>query len=136
MKYFLDTNIFLRALLNDHPTFSPACQKLIQRIKKGELEAFTSDLVIAEIVFILGNKKRHAYTKSQMKAVLIPLLSLEYLSTPSKPYWKTIFGIYVEKNIDFIDAYNAIVMHSQKSTHLYSYDRDFEKIASLKRREP
>ncbi|OGG20042.1 hypothetical protein A3D03_03265 [Candidatus Gottesmanbacteria bacterium RIFCSPHIGHO2_02_FULL_40_13] len=136
MKYFLDTNIFLRALLNDHPIFSPECQKLIQRIKKGKLEAFTSDLVIAEIVFILGNKKRHAYTKSQIKPVLIPLLSLEYLSTPSKPYWKTIFAIYVGKNIDFIDAYNAVVMESQNSTHLYSYDRDFEKIASLKRHEP
>lgn len=53
----IDTNIFLRHLLNDDPVKSPQCLRLFQEIEQGTLTGWTSDLVIAELVFILQIRK-------------------------------------------------------------------------------
>lgn len=135
MKYFLDTNIFLRGILHDHVPQSIACQKLLQKLDEGKLSAVTTDLVIAEIVYVLKGQLKSA-TKTHIWSILKPILAIPNLYTPSKSLWAEIFDVYVNKNIDFIDAYNAVIMQSQGLSVIYSYDRDFEKIASLKRREP
>lgn len=56
---FLDANIFLRHLLNDHPTQSPACLALIRAVEQGKVPAWTSDLVLSEVVFVLASKRFH-----------------------------------------------------------------------------
>ena len=48
MKLFVDTNIFLRYLLADHKTQSPAARQLLLRLK-GTLTLVTHPLVISEI---------------------------------------------------------------------------------------
>lgn len=37
-------------------------------------------------------------------------------------------GLYQLKNIDFIDAYNAVLMRTRKIAAIYSYDTDFDKV--------
>ena len=44
--------------------------------------------------------------------------------------------LYARKNIDFIDAYHAGPMKKLHLPEIYSYDRDFDRIAGLKRSEP
>ena len=44
--------------------------------------------------------------------------------------------LYARKNIDFIDAYHAVLMKKLHLPEIYSYDRDFDRIAGLKRLEP
>ena len=41
-----------------------------------------------------------------------------------------------EKNIDYIDAYNAVFMKYHSFDEIYSYDRDFDAIEGIKREEP
>ena len=53
MKLFVDTNIFLRYLLADHKTQSPAARQLFIEAKKGTLTLVTHPLVISEIFFML-----------------------------------------------------------------------------------
>lgn len=133
---FLDANIFLRVLLRDHPVFFPRCKILFQKIEKGEMEAITTDLTIAEIVFVLGAPTRGKLPKKTIRHYLEPILSLPHLTTPSRKLWKAIFEIYVDKNVDFMDAYNMVLMREEGITTACSYDHDYTKVGLLKRIEP
>lgn len=44
--------------------------------------------------------------------------------------------IYARKNIDYIDAYNAVLMRRLSLKAIYSYDKDFDKIEGIDRLEP
>ena len=50
---FVDTNIFIRFLKEDIPDKADACEKLFKRAISGKAQLFTTDLVIAEIVWVL-----------------------------------------------------------------------------------
>jgi predicted nucleic acid-binding protein len=55
---FLDTNIFVRHIRQDHPDHSPRATALFDRILRGEGEANTSDTVIFETVYTLQSVYR------------------------------------------------------------------------------
>lgn len=133
---FLDTNIFLRVLLDDHPHFSSRCRVLLKKVETGQIEAITTDLVIAEVVFVLEAPIQGNLSKATIRQLLLPIVLLPKLSMSSKNLWESIFKLYVDKNVDFTDAYNMVVMNTQGIEKVYSYDRDFDKVRILKRLEP
>jgi predicted nucleic acid-binding protein len=49
-NYFLDSNIFLRPIIKDNFQKVKECEILFEEIKRGKLKAFTSNLVLSEIV--------------------------------------------------------------------------------------
>ena len=44
--------------------------------------------------------------------------------------------LFVSYNVDFIDAYNTVMMQSQDIDLIYSYDSDFELLEDVTRKEP
>ena len=132
---FIDTNIFLRALTNDNKVQSPLCRRLLHKIEQGEIEAITTDLTVAEIVFILEGIP-YSFTREKIAQALLPVVVLPALKNSSQTLWREIFKIYVNKTVDFIDAYNMVVMQTGSVTKAYSYDHDFDKAGLLKRLEP
>lgn len=133
---FLDTNILLRHLLNDDPVKSKACFALIAAIEEGEQLAWTTDLVIAEIVFVLSNRKLYNLGREAIRDRLLPLLQLQGLRLPHKRLYGRIFELYTSLPIDYIDCYHAALLERRKEPCLYSYDTDFDRIPTLTRREP
>lgn len=135
---FLDANIFLRHLTQDDPVKAQACLALFRAIGQGTVKAWTSDLVVAEVVFVLGSKRgaQYGYDRSQIRDGLLPLLLLPGLALPSKPLYPRIFALYTTFTIDFIDAYHAALVELSPQPELYSYDRDFDRVTSIKRLEP
>lgn len=51
-QVFIDTNIFTY-LLTGHPTYGRSCQKLLEKVEGGTIEAFISHLVIDEVSYVL-----------------------------------------------------------------------------------
>jgi predicted nucleic acid-binding protein len=135
-QYFLDTNIFLRHFLNDHPVYSPAARELLRAVEQGNVSAWTSDLVIAEIVFVLSNKQTYRLSPAQIRDLLLPVLSLPHLKLAHKKLYPRIFDLYVSLGIDYIDAYNAALVLAQKDKQIASFDRDFDKVLGITRKEP
>ena len=133
---FLDTNIFLRHLLNDVPAQSRAARQLITAVEQGALVAWTSPLVIAEIVFVLENPKTHNVDRPTLRDQLLPLLALSHLKLERKRLYPRVFELYVSSPIDYVDAYHAALLEHYKQHELYSFDRDFDAIAGLTRLEP
>jgi predicted nucleic acid-binding protein len=133
---FLDTNIFLRHFLNDDPVQSPACFALIKSIEDRTLTAWTSELVVAELVFVLSNKRAYNLDRPAIRDLLLPILLLPNLRLRPKQLYQRAFDLYVNLPIDYIDCYHAALMEQRKETALYSFDEDFDRLPGITRRAP
>lgn len=133
---FIDANIILRHLLDDDPQRSRACFALIQAIEAGEVAAWTSDLVIAEVVFVLSNKKTYDLPREAIRERVLPLINLPGLKLAHKRLYNRVFDLYTSLPIDYVDAYHAALLEGRKEQELYSYDADFDRIPGVVRFEP
>ncbi|MBI4287879.1 MAG: PIN domain-containing protein [Chloroflexi bacterium] len=132
---FLDTNVILRYLLKDHPERSPRSFQLLQRAERREIQLYVTELVIAEVVWILQGT-RYGIPRSMIRDLLIPVIQLPGLRLANKGLYQEIFTLYVESKIDYIDAYNVVVMKQLGLEQIYSYDGDFKRITGINRLEP
>lgn len=133
---FLDSNIFLRHLLDDVPGQSAACHALFQLIEAEIIRAWTSDLVIAEVVFVVSNPRTYGFNRDKIASALIPLIHLPALKINHKARYDRIFELYARLPIDYVDAFNAAQIESSGNPQIYSYDTDFDRIPDLARLEP
>ena len=131
---FLDTNIFIRYLTDDDPGKADACEKIFRRAVAKEETYFTTDMVIAEIVWVLESFYKLSKNKVQDKVEKI--LNTPNLICPHKDLMLSALILYSEKNIDYIDAYNALILKEKGIKELYSYDKHYDQIDWLGRLEP
>jgi predicted nucleic acid-binding protein len=137
MQYaFLDTNVILRYLLRDDEIKAQRCLELLEKAEKREINLRTTDLVIAELVWILESPTTYDLPRDRIRDLLLPVILLPGLKLPGKKQYRRIFELYVDQNIDFIDAYNATHMEKRRLSQIYSYDSDFDRIAGISRAEP
>lgn len=130
---FIDTNIILRFILDDHPLYSIKAQEIFAKIDKKEVNIYISWLVIFEAVFVLQNT--HHLKKKEITDRLAPIIRLENIYLEQKGLLNEVFKTYVEKNISFADAYHAALMAKKKVKKIYSFDKDFDKIPGILRLE-
>lgn len=136
MRY-IDANIFLRHLTRDDPKMAQACLDLFQKAKHKEVALTTTESVIAEVVFVLSSKQLpYNLSRMDIRTRLYPLLSLPGLRLPKRRVYLRALDLYASYTIDFEDALLIAHMERQKSKEIYSYDREFDQIPSLKRLEP
>jgi len=131
---FVDTNIFLRFLVNDDPKKADACELLFRKAVEGEERLFTTEMVIAEIVWVL--ESYYQLDKRAIRESVEKILNTPNLHCPNRDIILHAIITYEEKNIDFIDAYNAYQMKSSGISELYSYDTHFDRLGWAKRIEP
>lgn len=135
MALFLDTNILLRHLTQDDPVQSKASTALLRHVEQGEEVVITSELVVAEAVFILQSK-RYGLSPEAIRDALEPLIFLPRIHLAHKPLYRRAFELYCAERMSFVDAYNTAFMEARGITEIYSYDTDFDKVRGVKRVEP
>ena len=54
-QVFVDANIFTY-LLTGHPVYGRSCQGLLEKVERGDIEAFISPLVIDEVSYVLMSR--------------------------------------------------------------------------------
>jgi len=136
VTHFLDTNVVLRHLLNDDPAQSQAARHLFERIETGDIVVWTSELVIAEVVFVLSNKRTYNLPPGRISELLLPLIDLPNLKLAGKRLHARAFSLYISLNVDYIDAYHIALMESRGSRDMFSFDHDFDMVPGLNRHEP
>jgi predicted nucleic-acid-binding protein len=120
-RTFADTNLFLRYLTNDIPEQAGAFELLLQKAAKGEMVFVTNNLVIAEIVWTLESYYR--LSKEDIRDKVLAILNTPGLEVTDNEtilqatYW------YADKNVDFIDAFNASWILNQGVESICTFDR-------------
>jgi predicted nucleic acid-binding protein len=130
---FVDTNIFLRYLTKDDPSKYEKCKEMFKKAMKGEIAITTSGMVIAELVWTLLSY--YKVPKAEVVEKVTVIVGTKNLSIPDKHVVADALVLYARKNIDFIDAYNAVFMRYHGLREIYSYDEDFELMEGIRRRE-
>lgn len=131
---FLDTNILLRHLLQDHPEQSPKATAYLARIERGEFKARIADTVVFEAVFTL--QRYYHQPKAKIRDALLPLIELPGIILPGKRHLREVFDLYVDLNLPFADAYHAVLMGRLKLDEIVSFDTEFDRVPGITRREP
>jgi uncharacterized protein len=133
-KVFIDTNILLRYLTKDDPVQYPHCRNLFKKAQNGEMLLVTSTLVIAELIWTLTSY--YQVPKEQIIEKVSIIIGSAGVQIPEIEIIAEALVIYARKNIDYIDAYNAVLMRRLSLKAIYSYDQDFDKIEGIDRLEP
>ena len=134
--YFVDTNVFIRFLTKDDPTKAMACFKLFQKAAASQITLYTSEAVIAEVVYVLASKKLYSLERGEIRTRLYPLLSVRGLQLAERDVYLRALDLYAAYSLDFEDAFIAAHMDHQRIGELYSYDTNFDKTPGMWRLEP
>ncbi len=133
-KKFIDTNIFLRYLTKDNPSKYDKCREIFKKTIEGKINPATSGIVIAELIWTLLSF--YKVPKADVIEKISIIVGTENLYIPDKNIITDALVFYSRKNIDYIDAYNAVFMRYHGYDEIYSYDEDFDVIEGIKREEP
>ena len=134
-KSFVDTNLFIRYLTNDDPEKADRVEKLLVQAKSGTLNLVTTEMVIAEIVWVL--ESFYELTPKVIAPLIRGILATPGLEVINGPLISRALELYEGQNVDFVDGYIAAVMEKQGISVLYSFDRKhISRIRTITRKEP
>jgi predicted nucleic acid-binding protein len=131
---FLDTNVLLHHLLQDHPDHSPRATAYVGRIEQGAIRVRIADSVVFEAVFMLSRLYRRS--KLEIRDALLPIIDLPNVVLPGKGRFHEVFDVYVELNLSIVDAYHAVLMKRLGLHEILSFDRGLDRVAGIRRVEP
>ena len=110
-KVFLDTNIFIRYLVNDIPDQVDKVEDLFDRAERGEIRLVTGPPVFFEIAWTL--KSFYNMNRKRIYGCLRGIIGLQGLEIIDLKIIEEALEIYNQTSADFNDAYIAIL--SQKN---------------------
>ena len=122
-RIFVDTNLFIRFLTNDIPEQADEVEGLLRRAGVGEIVLVTNNMVIAEIVWTL--QSNYHLSKSEIKDKVLAIVNTPGLEISEDDLLVQSITWYEEKNIDFVDAYNASWLLNQGITTACTFDRKY-----------
>lgn len=131
---FIDTNIFVRHLTQDHADFSPKATAFLGRVERGEIQARTADTAIFETVFLL--ERRYGRAKPDIRDGVLALVDLPALALPNKHRLGRVFELYIDANLSFPDAYHVALMEQLGIKEIATFDTDFDRVPGIRRVEP
>ena len=133
---FLDANVFLRYLTRDDPVKAERCYELFQRLKRKEIRVFTSESVLAEVVYVLSSRTLYHQSREQVRALLVPIISLPGLKIQYRRTFLRALDLFADTNLDFEDTISLAHMERMQIKTIISYDRDFDRFKNIQRHEP
>ncbi len=127
---FVDTNVFLRFFVKDVEPLYEKARALFEKAEAGKIKLETSELVIAEIVWVL--ESFYGFTRKEIAEVLITLLSSRNLKIANSGRISDAVQLYAAGNMDFIDAYNIAYMKSKEYAKVATFDhKHYRKVEGI-----
>jgi predicted nucleic acid-binding protein len=132
---FIDTNIFIYHLTNNHPEYSPRCIALMERIEAGEVEAVTAVTAVDEALRVLTREFGH--TRADAAKAMSTLVSQPEIQIDHRAAVLTAIAFWaVNGPLSFIDAYHLALATSLGVTEICTFDRKMDRFPGVARIEP
>jgi predicted nucleic-acid-binding protein len=125
-RYIIDTNGYLRLLLNDIPEQADKVEELLTQVKNGKVLIFLPQIVVFEIVFIL--EKYYCLSKDEVLNKVESLVSVGYVEVESKEIFLESISLYRDNNISFVDCF-LFVLANQRHADIFTFDKKLEKMS-------
>jgi predicted nucleic acid-binding protein len=133
-RAYVDANVIVRLITGDPPDMAEQAERLFQRIDEGEIEVVVDSIVVAEVVWVLSSF--YGFTPDEIAPALQTFLVGDGIVGEEKLESLQALALYREKNIDFVDALLAVRMIREGVRDIYSFDKHFDRLESVRRIEP
>ncbi|MGN6303435.1 MAG: PIN domain-containing protein [Mesorhizobium sp.] len=120
----LDTNILLRATLNDDPVQSPAAQRLLKALGKEE-PGFVNLPVLLEFFWVL--QSRYKLPRARLASTLRSLLGIEHIEFEALQVAGKALAAFESGGADFSDAVIALRNRDLGAMTTFTFDKDAAK---------
>ncbi|MBI2334754.1 PIN domain-containing protein [Candidatus Daviesbacteria bacterium] len=123
-RVVLDTNVFLRILLNDIPEQVKQAERILQQGKTGRRILIVPQAVIFEIAFAL--EKIYYFPKENIIDRLSSILSSGYFQIQDSDIFKDTIEIYKQKNLSLVDCF-LYAFSLKNKAELFTFDKNLQK---------
>ena len=106
-KYFVDTNVFIRYLVNDEPDQADRVDRLLDKAEKGEIRLVTGPPVFFELAWTL--KSFYKIKKDEIYIYLISIAGIKGLDVADIDVVEESLEIYKNDSVEFSDAYISVL---------------------------
>lgn len=130
---FVDANIFLEIALQDNK--SEECKKFIKEILSNKIKAYTSDFIIYTCLIQLQYKLKENIKRMKEFLIFINSLDIDIIK-PTLNEISKVMGFMEKYKLDFDDGLVISCMVSNNVKTLISFDKDFDKVSLIQRRQP
>jgi len=127
-KYYIDTNIVIRFLLQDHKALSPRANRLFEQAENGECILILTDVALAEAVWVLTSV--YNIDRRNVGGTLAKLVVQKGIQCPGRAVLLEALTLYQDKNCDFFDCYLA-ALAKESDDGIASFDKDMKKFKDI-----
>ena len=124
-QLIVDTNPFLRFLLNDIPYQKKEFEKLLNQAKKSELTLLVPQIVIFEISFAL--EKYYQFSKEEIIDKLRSIVEAPYLEVADSHIFRNSIKLYSELDLSLVDCF-LLAISKQKEVEVFTFDKNLQKL--------
>jgi len=125
---WVDTNVIVRFLTNDHPEHSPIAKGIMQQVKEGKLILHVNPFVIGECVFVLQGSV-YGFPRQDIAERLQRFLSVKGIECKEKAPLVQALKNYSRTNVDFADAYIPAYAKYRGPEKVMTFNvKDFRKV--------
>ncbi len=119
-RIFLDTNIFIRYLVNDIPAQVDKVEKLFDLAEQDKIRLVTGPPVFFEIAWTL--KSFYGFDKLRIYECLSGILGIYGLEVLDADILLEALELYKENNVDFSDAYISASAQKNKANSIATFN--------------
>jgi predicted nucleic acid-binding protein len=127
---FLDTNILIRHLTGDPPGQARRATALLQRAD----ELLLTDVIVAEVVYVL--ESFYEVKRERVAELVRAILAFPTIVVVDEPLLLRALEVYEVARLDFADAYLVASAEASGVGEVASFDRDIDRIATVRRLAP
>ncbi len=130
---FVDTNYFLRFLINSNNRQHIITKELFLKAAQGKENLITSTIVYFEIYWVLSSF--YGKQKKELVKILKNILKMDFIIFKEKDILQEAISIFADSNLDLEDSYNLSYINKYQIENLNTFDENLYKCFNLKKRK-
>jgi predicted nucleic-acid-binding protein len=127
---FLDTNILIRHLTGDPPAQARRATALLERAA----ELLLPDLIVAEVVYVL--ESFYEVERERVAELVRAIVGYPAIVVVDAPLLLRALEVYEVERLDFAEAYLVASAEASGVGAIASFDRDIDRLATVRRVAP
>uniref|UniRef100_A0A7C5V250 PIN domain-containing protein n=1 Tax=Caldicellulosiruptor owensensis TaxID=55205 RepID=A0A7C5V250_9FIRM len=120
-EVWIDANVILRYLLQDHQEFFQKAQKIMLEAEQGKLKLLVAPITIAEVVWTL--ESFYKIPRKEIADILSAFICSDGIKAEEGDVVLFALKTYKESNVDFIDAYLSHHITKSGNNKILTFDK-------------
>lgn len=133
---FVDAGVIVRLLTGDDPRKRARAAALLERVERGELGVRVLASTIADVIYVVTSPRLYATPRTKATEMLKVIVRMPGIEVEAREAVLGAMDLFARTRLDFDDALIAASMARDGVDTVYSYDRDYDRLAGIKRVEP